>query len=40
MGLSEMQVDSAVEVSNALLRDKMKNIAFDHTTQAMRHLFS
>lgn len=29
-------MDSAIEVSNALLHDKMKNVAFDHTTKAMR----
>lgn len=38
--LSELQVDSAIEVSNALLHDKMKNVAFDHTSKAMRRFCS
>lgn len=40
MGLSEMQVNFAVKVSNALLHDKTENIAFDRTTEATRHFCS
>lgn len=38
MGLSEMQVDWATEISNPLLHDEMKKTAFDLTTKAVRHL--